>query len=285
MRTHTEANGPASSGAAPVPSEAAIAAQDPHIKWWVERQASMAEADRLSDDTLVQEASERIVEIVNRITDTIPRTLEGLVVQLRLIAALAVDEHVGDASLAVNALSAAERLAGGALEDTATTIDETADAGDERLLDLEQRRLEARAQRDRLNVEDDEPEDERLYNLCFELEEEIAKAPAHTVAGIAAKIRVLHDNHERGRDPLTYEEDCVSTALEALERLGGGAPASRSWPIGPCYTLRQDAPHHDLKAGDTVITSPEPGWRDDGLYVIRLMGDDGEVPHVASQIK
>ncbi len=45
------------------------------------------------------------------------------------------------------------------------------------------------------------------------------------------------------------------------------------------------APHHDLKAGDTVITSPEPGWRDDGLYVIRLMGDDGEVPRVASQIK
>ncbi len=63
------------------------------------------------------------------------------------------------------------------------------------------------------------------------------------------------------------------------------APASRSWPIGPCYTLREDAPHHDLKASDTVITSPEPGWRDDGLYVIRLMGDDGEVPHVASQIK
>ena len=113
MSARTEANGPATSGAAPVPSEAAPAAQDPHIKWWIERQASMAEADRLSDDTLVQKASERIGEIDNRITETIPRTLEGLVVQLRLIAALAVDEQVGDAKLATNALSAAERLAGG----------------------------------------------------------------------------------------------------------------------------------------------------------------------------
>ncbi len=154
----------------------------------------------------------------------------------------------------------------------------------QRLLDLERRRLEARAQRDRLNTDPDtDPEDLRLYNLCFDLEEEIAKAPAHTVAGIAVKIRLLQESHEQGWD--AYNADGLRTAFEALERLGGGAPASRSWPIGPCYTLRQDAPHHDLKAGDTVITSPEPGWRDDGLYVIRLMGDDGEVPHVASQIK
>ena len=25
-----------------------------------------------------------------------------------------------------------------------------------------------------------------------------------------------------------------------------------------------------------MITSPEPGWRDDGLYVIRKIGKDGE---------
>ena len=98
-----------------------------------------------------------------------------------------------------------------------------ADAGDEHLLDLEWRRLEAAAQRKRLNVEDDDSEDERLYNLCFDLEEEIAKAPARSVAGVAAKIRVLHENHERGRDILTYEADCVRTALKALERLAGGA--------------------------------------------------------------
>ena len=97
------------------------------------------------------------------------------------------------------------------------------------------------------------------------------------------KIRLLQESHEQGWD--AYNADGLRTAFEAIERLGGGAPASRSWPIGPCYTLREDAPHHDLKAGDTVITSPEPGWRDDGLYVIRLMGDDGEVPRVASQIK
>ena len=113
MSARTEANGPADSGVAPVPSEAAIAAQDPHMKWWAERQAAMAEANHLSDHTLAQEASGRVVEIDNRITETIPLTLEGLVIQLRLIAALAVDEHVGEATLATNALTAAERLAGG----------------------------------------------------------------------------------------------------------------------------------------------------------------------------
>ncbi len=43
------------------------------------------------------------------------------------------------------------------------TIDETADAGDEHLLDLERRRLEAKAQR--LNAVADGPEDERLYDV------------------------------------------------------------------------------------------------------------------------
>ncbi len=98
--------------------------------------------------------------------------------------------------------------------------------GDEHLLDLERRQLEARAQGDRLNVEDDEPEIERLYDLCSDLEEEIALAPARTVAGVTAKLRVLHENQERGRDSLTYDADCLRTALEALERLGGAPPAS-----------------------------------------------------------
>ena len=90
-----------------------MAEQDPHMKWWAERQTWMA-ADRHHDHSLSVEAADRIAEIDNRITDTIPRTLEGLVVQLRLIAALATDDHVGDATLAANAVSAAERLAGGA---------------------------------------------------------------------------------------------------------------------------------------------------------------------------
>ncbi len=98
---------------------------------------------------------------------------------------------------------------------------------DERLLDLERQRLEAKAQRKKLNIADDlpedDPEDNRLYDLCFNLEKEIAEAPAHTVAGIAVKIRVLHENHERGRDRLTYEADGLRTALEALERLGGAS--------------------------------------------------------------
>ena len=50
----------------------------------------------------------------------------------------------------------------------------------------------------------------------------LAKAPARTVAGVAAKIRLLHENHERGRDRLTYEADGLRTALEALGRLAGG---------------------------------------------------------------
>ncbi|MEE8099640.1 MAG: hypothetical protein V3T13_06865 [Hyphomicrobium sp.] len=103
----------------------------------------------------------------------------------------------------------------------ATTIDETTDAGDERLLDLERQRLEAQAQRDRLNVEDDDPEDERLYELCWDLETEIVEAPAHTVAGVAAKIRILHENLERGRDRLTHDAAGLRTALETLERLAG----------------------------------------------------------------
>ena len=43
------------------------------------------------------------------------------------------------------------------------TIDETADAGDERLLDLERQRFEAKARR--LNAVADGPEDERLYDV------------------------------------------------------------------------------------------------------------------------
>ena len=94
--------------------------------------------------------------------------------------------------------------------------------GDERLLDLERRRLEAKAQR--LNAIADGPEEERLYDVIADLEEEIAKAPAHTVAGIAVKIRLLHENNERGRDCLTYEADGLRTALEALNRLAESGP-------------------------------------------------------------
>ncbi len=92
--------------------------------------------------------------------------------------------------------------------------------GDEPLLALERRRLEAKAKR--LNAVAD-AEDERLYDVIGDLEKEIALAPAHTVAGVAAKIRLLHENLERGRDRLTYDADGLRTALEALERLGGAS--------------------------------------------------------------
>ena len=99
-----------------------------------------------------------------------------------------------------------------------------ADAGDEHLLGLEQRRIEVIAQRRKLAAKDVEhPDDERLYDLCWNLEKEIAEAPAHTVAGVAAKIRILHENLERGRDRLTHDAAGLRTALEALERLAGGA--------------------------------------------------------------
>ena len=46
-----------------------MAEQDPHMKWWAERQTWMA-ADRHHDHSLSVEAADRIAEIDNRITDT-----------------------------------------------------------------------------------------------------------------------------------------------------------------------------------------------------------------------
>ena len=83
---------------------------DLHEQWACRRaereKAGVARLDKLGD-----EAMNRAVELDSRITDTIPRTLEGLVIQLRLIAALADDDN-SDAKLAANALGAAERLGG-----------------------------------------------------------------------------------------------------------------------------------------------------------------------------
>ena len=100
--------------------------------------------------------------------------------------------------------------------------------GDEHLLDLERRglvlrrrRLEIIAECEKLGMIDDDPEEERLYDLCFDLEKEIAKAPAHTAAGVAVKIRLLQESYEQDWD--VYYADGFRTALEALERLAGGA--------------------------------------------------------------
>ncbi len=116
------------------------------------------------------------------------------------------------------------RRLGGAPEVAAMTINDPAVADDKRLLDLGHQRLEVIAQRRKLAAIDVEhPDDGRLFDLCRKLEKEIAEAPARTVAGVAVKIRLLHDNHERGLDSLTYDAACIRTALEALERLTGGA--------------------------------------------------------------
>ena len=132
------------------------------------------------------------------------------------------------------------------LDEIASWLEYSPEQRADLMLDLERRRLEAKAQRKKLNdgadLPEDDPEDNRLYDLCFDLEKEIAKAPAHTAAGIAVKIRLLQESHEQGWD--AYYADGFRTALEALERLGGAAAfAHAARPASP---------------GAAAVQTPEP---------------------------
>lgn len=49
------------------------------------------------------------------------------------------------------------------------------------------------------------------------LEYRIAEMPAHSPAGVAVKLRRIHDNIELSHN--VWAEDLIATALEALERL------------------------------------------------------------------
>jgi len=129
-------------------------------------------------------------------------------------------------------------------------------------LALERCLLEAKAQR--LNAVADGPEDERLYNMIYDLEEAIALAPAHTVAGITIKLRLIHENHERGRDRLTCDANSLRTALETLERLGAPQDDAK---VRVLHAAWQEAQKATTDASDRAQNAKEKGQPDaDALW-------------------
>ena len=121
---------PAIVATAALPAVSAVSTQDPHPKWWAERQAcrrtisviseeirpleaagSVAEVARL--DAEIDKASDRAHDLDCLIRDTEPHTTAGLAIQLQVLEAVAENFEIKPEELRRIANSA-ERLSGGA---------------------------------------------------------------------------------------------------------------------------------------------------------------------------
>ncbi len=54
---------------------------------------------------------------------------------------------------------------------------------------------------------------------------------------------------------------------------------------GRFVIVTQDCPHVDIQALDYVEISDEPGWQDDGLYIIRFNGSDPNQTYLVDRCK
>ena len=101
---------------------------------------------------------------------------------------------------------------------------EISEKDDSVLLALERRLQEIKTRLRNLNDEEnDGPHGERLCNEMTKAEKAIARAVAHTPAGLTVKIGQLKQDYEDAGASCPWHADSYRTALEALERMSGSS--------------------------------------------------------------